>query len=73
MPPVGPISHRKLVACLRELGFSGPTGAGKHCIMQRGELTLHIPNPHHSSDYGTGLLLRILKRAGITRQEWENL
>jgi predicted RNA binding protein YcfA (HicA-like mRNA interferase family) len=72
MPPVGPISHRNLVACLRKAGFSGPVGRGKHSIMQRGDVTVFIPNPH-SSDYSTGLLLRILKQAKIARDEWEKL
>jgi len=57
---------------MRQLGFSGPFGKGKHCIMRRGEITVHIPNPH-GSDISTGLLLRILSQAQVTRQEWEEL
>jgi len=41
-------------------------------IMARGNVTLRIPNPHQG-DIGTGLLLRVLKQAGIARAEWERL
>jgi len=37
--------------------------------MRRGELTLVLPNPH-AGDIGVGLLVRILRQAGVTREEW---
>ena len=37
-----------------------------------GGTTLRIPNPHES-DIGVGLLTRILKQAGVLRQDWERL
>jgi predicted RNA binding protein YcfA (HicA-like mRNA interferase family) len=72
MPPTGSISHRKLIVYLRQLGFSGPFGKSKHSIMRRGDVTVHIPNPH-GSDISTGLLLRILGQAQVSRHEWEKL
>jgi predicted RNA binding protein YcfA (HicA-like mRNA interferase family) len=36
--------------------------------MEKGNLTLGLPNPH-KSDIGTGLLIRILKQAGIKRYD----
>ncbi|HRJ45076.1 MAG TPA: type II toxin-antitoxin system HicA family toxin [Caldilineaceae bacterium] len=54
---------------LRELGFEGPYAGGRHPQMRRGDLTLVIPNPHEG-DIGVGLLRRILRQAGIFRQEW---
>ena len=41
-------------------------------FMQRGDVTLHIPNPHQE-DISQTLLQRILKQAGISREEWEAL
>jgi hypothetical protein len=38
--------------------------------MLKGDLTLTIPNPH-KGDIGRDLLSRLLKQAGITRQDWE--
>ena len=69
MPKLPPISRRKFVQRLRELGFEGPFAGGKHQQMKRGDLTLIIPN-EHESDLGPGFLQRLLKQAGITRDEW---
>ena len=70
MPPFAPTSRRKLVAALRALGFDGPYAGGKHQFMIRGEVTVVLPNPHRT-DIGVGLLGRILRQAGISREEWE--
>jgi predicted RNA binding protein YcfA (HicA-like mRNA interferase family) len=40
--------------------------------MQRQTVTVIIPNPH-GSDIGTGLLTRLLRQAGLSRQEWESV
>ncbi len=40
--------------------------------MQRGDVTVWIPNPHRG-DISSGFLIRILRQAGITREEWEAL
>jgi predicted RNA binding protein YcfA (HicA-like mRNA interferase family) len=40
--------------------------------MEKGNITLRLPNPH-KSDIGTGLLIRILKQAGIKKSDWINL
>jgi predicted RNA binding protein YcfA (HicA-like mRNA interferase family) len=72
MPHFGPIKRRELIACLRRLGFSGPFAGGKHEFMQRGGLSLTIPNPH-GGDIGPKLLSQLLRQAGIARDEWERL
>lgn len=38
--------------------------------MVKGDLVVTIPNPH-GSNIGIGLLSRVLRQAGITREEWE--
>ncbi len=40
--------------------------------MVRNSLTISIPNPHQR-DIGRELLLRILRQAQISRNEWEDL
>ena len=40
--------------------------------MIRGDTTVWIPNPHQG-DIGREFLLRILRQAGISREEWEAL
>ncbi len=69
MPKLTPISWLGLVQRLRQLGFEGPYSGGKHPQMRRNDLTVIIPNPHQG-DINVGLLQRILRQAGITREEW---
>ena len=72
MPPFGPIDRRKLIRALRKAGFAGPFPGGRHEIMIRGDARVPIPNPHRG-DIKKNLLADILKEAGISRQEWEQL
>lgn len=72
MPPFGPLSRRDLVRWLRQAGFEGPYSGGKHALMVKGEISLVVPNPHQG-DIGRELLARILRQAGVTREEWERL
>jgi predicted RNA binding protein YcfA (HicA-like mRNA interferase family) len=69
MPKLAPVSRRKLVQRLRELGFEGPFAGGKHPQMRRGNLTLIIPN-EHEGEIGPGFLSRLLRQAGISGEEW---
>lgn len=72
MPRIGSSTRKELIRYLRQPGFDGPYSGGKHQFMSRGNLTLRIPNPHHS-DIGRELLIRILRQAGISKDEWEQL
>ena len=69
MPKLPPVSRRKFIQRLRELGFAGSFAGGKHPQMLRGNLTLIIPN-EHEGDIGPGFLTRLLKQAGVSREEW---
>lgn len=60
MPKLGPIKRAELIRLFRVLGFHGPYAGA--CV----------PNPHQS-DISTGLLGRILRQAGVEREEWEDL
>jgi len=72
MPRFGPIHRTDLIGNLRALGFEGPYSGGRHQYMIRGDRTVWIPNPH-SGDIGRELLARVLRQAGISRDEWERL
>ena len=72
MPPFGPIKRSDIIKHLRKWGFDGPYSGGKHPFMVKGDLTLTIPNPHQK-DIGMEFLIRILRQAGISREEWERL
>ncbi len=64
-----PVSWKKFVQRMRELGFTGPYAGGRHPYMRRDMLTIIIPNPHEG-DISVGLLRRILRQANISRDEW---
>jgi predicted RNA binding protein YcfA (HicA-like mRNA interferase family) len=72
MPPFGPIKRKDLIRHLKHLGFEGPYSGGKHQFMARGDVTIRVPNPQQA-DIGRELLARILRQAGITRDQWEAL
>ena len=69
MAELSPVSWADLVGRLYKLGFDGPYQGGKHPYMIKGGLVLTVPNPH-SREIGVALLSRILRRAGVTREEW---
>lgn len=72
MPHFGPIRRTDLVRYLRQMGFEGPYSGGKHQFMLRRDITIVLPNPH-KRDLGKELLARILRQAGISRDDWEEL
>jgi predicted RNA binding protein YcfA (HicA-like mRNA interferase family) len=73
MPPIGPIKTQRPHSVSRGAGgFSDPFSGGKHRFMKGRGKKVRLPNPHHS-DLTRGLLLRILRNAGIRRDEWEAL
>ena len=65
------ISWRKLVKKFRSLGFVGPYSGGKHLFMIKGELKVHIPNPHRG-DISVSLINEIIRQAGISKHDWDN-
>ena len=72
MPKLRAVGHAELVAKLRKAGFEGPFSGGKHLFMLRGDQRLTLPNPHRG-DVSVALLQRILRQAGIERDEWIGL
>lgn len=69
MSKLTPISRIEFIKKLRAFGFEGPYSGGKHLYMIKGNLRLTIPNPH-KQEISTDLLSRLLKQAGISREEW---
>jgi predicted RNA binding protein YcfA (HicA-like mRNA interferase family) len=69
MTRLSPISRRELIQRLRELGFEGPFTGGRHEFVVRGSVRLILPNPHRQ-DISADLLSRILRQAGIAREDW---
>ena len=72
MPPFGPIKRVDLIRYLKQAGFNGPHSGKRHQIMRKGNITISVPNPHQG-DISKELLSRLLRQAGIDRDEWEKL
>lgn len=72
MPQLRSIKRNDLISYLKQLGFTGPYAGGKHQFMIKDKLRLTLPNPHQS-DIGVNLLNKILKQAGISKTDWEDL
>jgi predicted RNA binding protein YcfA (HicA-like mRNA interferase family) len=72
VPRLTSVTRRELVRRLRLLGFDGPFVGGRHEFMLRGTRRLILPNPHRG-DIGIDLLVRLLRQAGVTREEWESV
>ena len=67
-----PVSWDGLCKKLNKMGFDGPFQGGKHPFMVKEDRILIIPNPHRK-EIGVDLLVRILKQAGISRDDWISL
>lgn len=72
MPCFGSIKRRDLIRYLKQLGFDGPYTGKSHQFMLRGNVRLIVPNPH-KGDISKNLLAEILRQAGVSREEWEEL
>jgi predicted RNA binding protein YcfA (HicA-like mRNA interferase family) len=72
MPRFGPVKRADLIVYLRRLGFAGPEPGSKHAVMYRAQQRVRLPNPHQG-DISRELLARILRQAGVDRDEWERL
>ena len=70
MSHLAPVSRREFIRKLQTLGFEGPFVGGRHQFLVRGDLRLILPNPHRE-DITPALLARLLRQAGITREEWQ--
>jgi len=72
MARFGPIARQTPIRHLRHLAYEGPYSGGRHQYMVRREVRLALPNPHQG-DIGRDFLARVLRQAGISREEWDGL
>ncbi|MBI3955685.1 type II toxin-antitoxin system HicA family toxin [Candidatus Gottesmanbacteria bacterium] len=74
MPNIPTLTARKLIKVLKKKGFVLHRIHGSHHIFMRqtDQTTVSVP-AHAGHDLGRGLMIRILKDAGITREELPQL
>ncbi len=69
MGKLKPVTWKDFVLRMKGLGFEGPFFGGKHPKMKKGTQTIIIPNKHES-EIGVGFLTRLLRQAGVSKEEW---
>jgi hypothetical protein len=67
----GPTEWREMIRKFRNLGYEGPKHAKGHSYMVRGKHKVKIFNDHSETISGPGIG-RMLSRAGISEEEWDN-
>ena len=73
MPKLPSIASRKLVKLLKNLDFQLDHTTGSHFIFYHSKTKKRAVVPYHVKDLPKGTVMSILKEAGISRKEFENL
>ena len=73
MPRLPTVTPRRLVEALEKVGFEIDHQTGSHVVLRRASDGARVVVPWHNRDLGRGLTLRIIKSAGLTRDEFEQL
>jgi len=70
LPTVKP---RQVVRALERAGFEIDHQSGSHVVLWRASDNCRVVVPWHNRDLGRGLTLRIIKSAGLTRDQFIQL
>jgi predicted RNA binding protein YcfA (HicA-like mRNA interferase family) len=69
MPKLPVLSPEKLAKALEKKGFELDRIRGSHNAYCHSDLDITVIIPFHKKEVGKGLLIEIMKQAGITREE----
>ena len=74
MPRLSPERPQVVVRKLRQLGYEGPFGGGKHVFMRHPTTRKKISIPwHQGRDIPVGTLRAILRQVEVSPEEWLEL
>ena len=73
MPRLPTVKPRQVVRALERAGFEIDHQTGSHVVLWRASDNRRVVVPWHNRDLGRGLTLRIIKSAGLTRDEFIEL
>jgi predicted RNA binding protein YcfA (HicA-like mRNA interferase family) len=73
MPRLPVVRARQVIRALEQAGFEIDHQTGSHVVLWRASDGSRVVVPWHSRDLGRGLTLRIIKSAGLTRDEFIEL
>ena len=73
MSKLRPLPPKKVINALSKVGFVPGRQKGSHIILKNEEgVVIVVPN-HPGEDLGRGLLLKIIKQEGLTKEEFLKL
>ena len=67
------LKPKEVVRILKRAGFEEMRQSGSHLILANKETIKVVPVPMHSGDIKRGLLLGIIKQAGMTQEDFIQL
>jgi len=67
------VRSRQMIRVLQQVGFEIDHQSGSHVVLWRADDDSRVVVPWHNRDLGRGLTLRIIKSAGLTRDEFIEL
>lgn len=73
MPKLSGITARKLIKTLEKLGFVLDHTTGSHFILYHPKTKKRAVVPYHTKELPKGTVMSILREAGISRKEFEDL
>ena len=73
MPRLPTVKPRRVVRALERAGFEVDHQTGSHIVLRRASDNSRVVVPWHDRDLGRGLTLRIIKSAGLTRDQFIQL
>jgi predicted RNA binding protein YcfA (HicA-like mRNA interferase family) len=73
MPRLPTVKPRQVVQALERAGFEIDHQTGSHIVLRRASDNSRVVVPWHNRDLGRGLTLRIIKSAGLTRDQFVQL
>ena len=68
-----PLPARKIIKALEKIGFKPVRHRGSHVILKHADGRVTVVPVHKGEQIGRGLLSKIIKDAGITKEEFLNI
>jgi len=68
-----PLRAEKLIKALAKVGFKPARQRGSHVILKHNDGRVTVIPAHRGEEIGRGLLSKIIKAAGLTREEFLKL
>ena len=68
-----PLPAEKLIKALTKVGFKPVRQRGSHVILKHNDGKVTVVPVHRGEEIGRGLLSKIIKDAGLTREEFLKL